>query len=126
MAESTTWSLSVTTIDRVRRPWVASISLPRSLASSRSRRIGADCEATIEITRDLGLVTMCHLPCTGFRPPEVGVILDQLKAGGVNNVLALRGDPPRDDPDVEAPEDGFQYANELVAFIDASERGIIR
>jgi len=78
-------------------------------------------EITIEITREIGLVTMCHLPCTGFRPHEVGSILDQLDAGGVHNVLALRGDAPADDPDFVSPSDGFEYANELVEYI--AERG---
>lgn len=76
-------------------------------------------ELTIEITREIGLVTMCHLPCTGFRRHEVGSILDQLEAGGVLNVLALRGDPPADDPDFVMPSDGFKYANELVEYIAA-------
>ncbi len=62
-------------------------------------------DLTIEIARELGLVTMCHLPCTGYRPEQVGTILDQLQAGGIDNVLALRGDPPKDDPDfVNPPE----------------------
>ena len=74
-------------------------------------------DLTIGITRDIGLLTMCHLPCTGFRPHDVGAILEQLDAGGVRDVLALRGDPPRDDPDFVAPEDGFRYANELVDYI---------
>ncbi len=74
-------------------------------------------DITIEITREIGLVTMCHLPCTGFRPDEVGSILDQLEAGGVRNVLALRGDPPANDPDFVSPSDGFRYANELVEYI---------
>jgi methylenetetrahydrofolate reductase (NADPH) len=74
-------------------------------------------DLTIEITREIGLETMAHLPCTGFRPPEVDEILARLEAGGVRNVLALRGDPPRDDPDFVAPADGFRYANELVAHI---------
>jgi methylenetetrahydrofolate reductase (NADPH) len=64
---------------------------------------------------------MCHLPCTGFRPDDVGSILDQLEAGGVQNVLALRGDPPADDPDFTPPSDGFRYANELVGYI--ADRG---
>lgn len=81
--------------------------------STRSKTV----DLTIEIKRDLGLETMCHLPCTGSRPDEVGKILDQLHAGGVHNVLALRGDPPADDPDFEPPKDGFQYANELVEYI---------
>jgi methylenetetrahydrofolate reductase (NADPH) len=79
-------------------------------------------DLTIEIKRDLGLETMCHLPCTGFRPHEIGKILDQLDQGGVHNVLALRGDPPADDPDFEAPDDGFEYANELVEYI--ADRGL--
>lgn len=75
-------------------------------------------DLTIEITREIGLETMAHLPCTGFRPPEVDEILGRLEAGNVRNVLALRGDPPRDDPDFVAPADGFRYANELVAHIE--------
>ncbi len=79
-------------------------------------------EITIEITREIGLVTMCHLPCTGFRPHEVGSILDQLELGGVHNVLALRGDPPADDPDFVPPSDSFGFANELVEYI--ADRGV--
>jgi methylenetetrahydrofolate reductase (NADPH) len=74
-------------------------------------------DLTIEITRKIGLTTMCHLPCTGFHPDEVGTILDQLISGGVDNVLALRGDPPADDPDFVAPSGGFKFANELVEYI---------
>jgi methylenetetrahydrofolate reductase (NADPH) len=76
-------------------------------------------DLTIEITREIGIVTMCHLPCTGYRPDQVGRILDQLEAGGVDNVLALRGDPPKDDPDFVNPPEAFQYANELVEYIFA-------
>lgn len=76
-------------------------------------------DLTIEITRELGLVTMCHLPCTGYRPEQVRAILDQLEAGGIDNVLALRGDPPKDDPDFVNPPEAFQYANELVEYIVA-------
>jgi methylenetetrahydrofolate reductase (NADPH) len=82
-------------------------------------------DLTIEITRELGLLSMAHLPCTGFRPDDVGEILDRLEAGGVHDVLALRGDPPADDPDFLPPADGFTYANELVAYIvarDAQDR----
>jgi methylenetetrahydrofolate reductase (NADPH) len=76
-------------------------------------------DLTIEITREIGIETMCHLPCTGYRPEQVGTILDQLLAGGVDNVLALRGDPPKDDPDFVNPPEAFQYANELVEYIVA-------
>ena len=78
-------------------------------------------DLTIEITRDIGLVTMCHFPCTGYTPEQVGAILDQLESGAVRNVLALRGDPPKDDPDFVNPPEAFDFANELVEFI--AERG---
>jgi methylenetetrahydrofolate reductase (NADPH) len=39
----------------------------------------------------------------------------------VHNVLALRGDPPQDDPNFEPPADGFKFANELVEYI--ADRG---
>ena len=82
-------------------------------------------ELTIEITKKLGLTTMAHLPCTGFRPHEIGSILDRLYAGGVHDVLALRGDPPKDDPNFTIPKDGFQYANQLVEYIaDRGQFGI--
>ena len=74
-------------------------------------------DLTIEITRELGILSMAHLPCTGFRPSDVTTILDRLIEGRVHNVLALRGDPPADDPDFEPPADGFQYANELIDHI---------
>jgi len=76
-------------------------------------------DLTIEITRDIGLLTMCHLPCTGYRPDQVTAILDQLEEGGIHDILALRGDPPKDDPDFVNPPDAFDYANELVEFIAA-------
>ena len=76
-------------------------------------------DLTIEITREIGLLAMAHLPCTGFHPFEVDSILDRLDAGGVHDVLALRGDPPRDDPDFVVPSDGFRFANELVAHVAA-------
>ena len=76
-------------------------------------------DLTVEITRDLSLLTMCHLPCTGYRPEQVGTILDRLEAGGIKDVLALRGDPPKDDPDFVNPPEAFDYANELVEYIAA-------
>ena len=49
--------------------------------TTREKTVGL----TIEITRDIGLLTMCHLPCTGYRPDQVTAILDQLERGGKVN-----------------------------------------
>lgn len=102
------------TIEELKRlsPGFVSVTMGAG-GSTRSKTV----DLTIEITREIGLETMAHLPCTGFEPPEVDAILDRLESGGVHNVLALRGDPPRDDPDFAAPANGFRYANELVAYI---------
>jgi len=75
----------------------------------------------IRIQREIGITAMAHLPCTGFERAQIGEILGQLEAGGVRNVLALRGDAPKDSADFELPEDGFGYANELVEYIAAQD-----
>ena len=44
-------------------------------------------------------------------------VLDRLIAGGIENVIALRGDPPQGQTRFEVPADGFAHASDLVAFI---------
>jgi len=82
---------------------------------------GPTVELVIRIEQELGVTSMAHLPCLGSERSEIVQILDDLERGGIENVLALRGDPPRDAMDFRHPEDGFDYANELTAFI--AERG---
>jgi methylenetetrahydrofolate reductase (NADPH) len=74
-------------------------------------------DLVVKIQSEIGLRGMAHLPCLGFDRPALTQILDSLEAGGVRNVLALRGDRPQDDPDFVHPSDGFDHANELTAFI---------
>jgi methylenetetrahydrofolate reductase (NADPH) len=76
-------------------------------------------DLVIRIEREIGITAMAHLPCTGFERSEIAEILDTLAAGGVRNVLALRGDAPQDSADFRPPRDGFAYANELTEFIAA-------
>jgi len=76
-------------------------------------------DLVIEIQREIGLRGMAHLPCLGFHPSEVTAVLDALAEGGVQNVLALRGDPPKDLEGFAHPADGFDHASELVAFVKA-------
>jgi methylenetetrahydrofolate reductase (NADPH) len=74
-------------------------------------------DLVIQIQREIGLLGMAHLPCLGFDPEGITRVLDTLTEGGVRNVLALRGDRPADDAGFVHPADGFDHANELVAFI---------
>jgi methylenetetrahydrofolate reductase (NADH) len=84
---------------------------------------GATREGTVEIAerirREHGLETMAHLSCVGETREGLVAILDRFAAVGVENVLALRGDPPRGEPDFEAPPGGLGSAAELAGFIAA-------
>jgi methylenetetrahydrofolate reductase (NADPH) len=78
-------------------------------------------EKTIEITarikRELGIEAMAHMTCATAGRAEMRRIFDLIRDAGIENVLALRGDPPRDQPTFVRPPDGFDYACELVRFI---------
>jgi methylenetetrahydrofolate reductase (NADPH) len=82
---------------------------------------GATRDGTVEIAdrihREHGLETMAHLSCVGETREGLADILDRFAEIGVENILALRGDPPRGDSDFEAPEGGLSSAAELTAFI---------
>ena len=69
------------------------------------------------IRREHGIEAMAHLTCVGSPREEIAAVLDRLREQGVENVLALRGDPPRGSDKFEKPVGGFGYASELVAFI---------
>jgi methylenetetrahydrofolate reductase (NADPH) len=58
-----------------------------------------------------------HLTCVGHTEPEIASILERYAAAGVSNILALRGDPPRDQPDYDHSRDTFPQAVDLVRFI---------
>lgn len=81
--------------------------------STRSRTV----ELVVRIKREFGIETMAHLACMGHSRGEIVEILDRLRDEGIENVLALRGDPPRDQAAFRPAPDGFRYAAQLVAFI---------
>jgi methylenetetrahydrofolate reductase (NADPH) len=82
---------------------------------------GATRDGTVEIAdrihREHALETMAHLSCVGETREGLADILDRFAEIGVENVLALRGDPPRGVADFEAPDGGLSSAAELTAFI---------
>ncbi len=81
--------------------------------STRARTV----ELVTRIKHSLGIETMAHLTCVGAACGEIADVLAQLRDAGIENVLALRGDPPRDQQVFTAAPGGFTYAAELVAFI---------
>lgn len=76
---------------------------------------------TVELTRrikqELGIEPLAHLTCVGATRDELRRVLDELQEAGVENVLALRGDPPKGMDRFQAVDGGFGYANELTHFI---------
>jgi methylenetetrahydrofolate reductase (NADPH) len=74
-------------------------------------------ELVTRIKQDLGLETMAHLTCVGASSSEVQAVLEELVKNNLQNVLALRGDPPRGETRFIPSADGFKHASELVAFI---------
>jgi methylenetetrahydrofolate reductase (NADPH) len=70
-----------------------------------------------QIKAETGIETMVHLTCTGSSRDELGALLDQLARAGIENVLPLRGDPPRGESRQLSHPDGFSHAADFVAFI---------
>ncbi len=72
------------------------------------------------IKRDLGIEAMAHLTCVGASQKEISAVLDRLDAMGIENVLALRGDPPQGETAFRPVDGGFSHASELAAFVRAN------
>ena len=69
------------------------------------------------IKNDIGIESMAHLTCAGATRTELGAVIDELRFRGIENILALRGDPPQGQGSFVPTEGGFAHANELVTFI---------
>ncbi|HET7574134.1 MAG TPA: methylenetetrahydrofolate reductase [NAD(P)H] [Solirubrobacterales bacterium] len=84
---------------------------------------GSTRDGTVEVTArlkdELGLETMAHLSCVGETTEGLAETLDRIEAAGIENVFALRGDPPRGQDDFVQPEGGLGSAADLAGFIEA-------
>jgi methylenetetrahydrofolate reductase (NADPH) len=87
-------------------------------AGGSTRQLTVD--LVTRIKHDIGLETMAHLTCVGHTQQELGEVLDRLAAGGIENVLALRGDPPKGQTEFVKTEGGFGYGQELTRFVRAN------
>ncbi len=73
-------------------------------------------ELVTRLKADYGLEPMAHLTCVGAGKAELWDVLNRLEEAGVENVLTLRGDPPRGDTGFTPHPEGFSFAAELAAF----------
>jgi methylenetetrahydrofolate reductase (NADPH) len=82
---------------------------------------GATREGTLETTRairdEYGVEAMAHLSCVGETEDSLREIVDRIADAGIENILALRGDPPRGQDDFVQPEGGLGSAAELTGLI---------
>ena len=94
-----------------------------------SLTMGAGGSGTAEVTvalvirlrKEFGLEAMCHFTCIGKSRNEVARLLDALEGGGVENIIALRGDAPKGETEWRPHPEGFKYSIELVR--EAKARG---
>ena len=84
---------------------------------------GSTRERTIEIVKrirdEYGLEAMAHFTCVGATVPELRSTLDEMQRAGIDNVLALRGDPPNGQEYWSKTDGGLEYSRELVELIAA-------
>jgi len=82
---------------------------------------GSTSDATLGISENLqkffGLDVLMHLTCTNMPVDRIDEVLEKAQRAGIRNILALRGDPPRDAAEWQRVEGGFNYAYELVEHI---------
>ncbi len=81
---------------------------------------GLTVELVRRIKQEVGIEAMAHLTCVGSTREQIGEVLAELHNGGIENVLPLRGDPPKGQESFVRVPGGFAYASELVSFIRES------
>ena len=69
------------------------------------------------IQKETALTAVSHLTCVCHSRDEMAAILDRYAASGIENVLALGGDPPKNLVGYDRAKDGFKFADELVTFV---------
>ena len=73
----------------------------------------------VRIQRETELTAVSHLTCVCHSREELAAILDRYAESGIENILALGGDPPKNLAGYDRARDAFQYAEQLVRFIRA-------
>ncbi|MEM7232153.1 MAG: methylenetetrahydrofolate reductase [NAD(P)H] [Planctomycetota bacterium] len=84
-----------------------------ALGSTQDKTLGI----ASKLRNEFNMVTASHFTCVGATKEEIDQTLDLILAEGIDNIVALRGDPPEGEETFTAPEGGFAHANELVAHI---------
>jgi methylenetetrahydrofolate reductase (NADPH) len=70
-----------------------------------------------KLKREKGLEVLGYFAGFGLGPEDITAVLDSYQAMGVENILVVRGDPPREEDGFEPHPDSFAHASELLAFV---------
>lgn len=70
-----------------------------------------------EIKNRIEIETAAHLTCVAHSRDEIAAVLEKLCTSQIENIVALRGDPPQGETEFKPAPNGFRYAAELVRFI---------
>ena len=107
-----------------RRRWVAIFAVVAAMAlvvsscSSSTNKAGGTKATTLRVVdrvrKEHSVEAMAHLTCVGSTQDMLTAVLNEAKSLGIENILALRGDPPRDQPNFTPVPGGFRYAVELI------------
>jgi methylenetetrahydrofolate reductase (NADPH) len=102
------------TLDELRRlePDFVSVTYPLD----RSRR-HLTLEIVSRIRSEIGIEAMAHLTCVDASREEIREVLERLEAEGIDNILALRGDPPNEQETVIRREEWFLHASDLAKYV---------
>jgi methylenetetrahydrofolate reductase (NADPH) len=69
------------------------------------------------LRQEFGIESMAHLTCVGSTQDMLAAVLDEAHGLGIENILALRGDPPRGQTSFQPVAGGFHYAIDLIRFV---------
>jgi methylenetetrahydrofolate reductase (NADPH) len=83
--------------------------------SGRARTL----EVVKRIKAELEIEPMAHVTCVGHTRAELTALFTELEASGIENIMALRGDPPKGQERFTATEGGFRYAVDLIDMLAA-------
>ncbi len=97
---------------RVLNPGFVSVTYGAG-GSNRARTV----ELTKRIKSELGVESMAHVTCVGHASGELRALFGELQAAGIENVMALRGDPPKGETEFVQPPGGFRYASDLIELL---------
>jgi methylenetetrahydrofolate reductase (NADPH) len=78
--------------------------------SNRARTV----EIAARIKKEYGIESQAHLTCACHTKSEIELVLNELLSKGVENIMALRGDPPQDDINFDFNTQEYRYAMDLI------------